>query len=467
MKSATILSKSHNIKASLKGIYDDNEIPNFILELAEFGKCIYFIERNKNDKHLIFKTEDIERWERSKQTIEWILDILVEENSITLEFEEENIHHIDANNDHFSEDYYANILLSGGADSMCGLYHYGEQKGRNLVFTHIFHRSTPSLKTLKTCVEEDLEQQLFIIDGMFYEKAGFRHISGNLKDTDMNLNQTRTFFYLCNAVSVNYSLGIDKITITENGPLTINPPFLSSQKFTHTTNPEFIDLYNKFLSSYIGISDLIKVYLPFKNYTKSELMASLPTDHLQTTHSCSRKFNSKESCFNCYACFVRRFSAYAYGNFEDDYYRQIENKYSRYKYSDKNFIFNKEIDYFSKDNNGMLLVKFIEFCFDTINIENNKHYYQNYSGVMQKYREISKFYDDFWDLLKRFSSDIITGINNFFEKNRKYKNNNYYVWKIYNEKLNELYANNIIPKNFYQNVKKRIIERSKSIVGEL
>lgn len=467
MKSVTILQKSNDISESLKFIYQKSSVPSFIKELADFGKCIYYLERNRKDKTLIFSTSNIDMWERSLDHIDWILDILIERNQIEIEFERSNKSNDIIEAKHFNDDFYTNLLISGGADSMCGANYYTNKLGHKIAFTHVSHRNTPSIKMLRDYILEDLEMPFFEINGTFKTEAKFRSLSGNSKDTVMNLSQTRTFFYLCNAITVNYALGIKKASITENGPLTINPPFDSTYKFTNTTNPEFIEHFNLFLSKYFGIDDLIKVYLPFKNYTKAEIMASLPNELLQKTHSCSKNYFNKYSCFNCYSCYVRRFSAYAYNNYDDDSYKPVDKEYQRYKIDMKKFLFNKKSSFFKKNSSAMFIVKFIEFCFDTLNKENDILFYDKYSKVITLEREIVDYYQNHWDLLKRYTSEMIAGIHNFFERNKKYQNEEFYIWKIFSNRMNEFYAKKILSNNFNQKIKERINERANSIVGEL
>jgi len=471
LKSSTILGKSHDIFKNLRELYPGENIPNFMKEIPQFGKCIYFIERHSDDSELIFKTKNIERWNRSLETLNYIMNILMNTNtgikkSINIVFEEDDDLTETIEMGENLEDYYANILISGGADSLCGAYHYRELLQRNVIFTHTYHRSTPSISMIRSYTQ-DLNMPLVEVDGLFYNRAKFREISGPNMQSKMNLNQSRTFFYLCNAIPVNYAYGVDKIFITENGPLTINPPFTESFIFTNTTNPEFIDLFNVFLNNYFGQDNIISVKLPFRQYTKAELMASVPNRLLLKSHSCSRFYNKKKSCLNCYACYVRNFSSYAYENFEDDNYNPENNQLDRYKYNKEDFAFNKEISFYNELPENNFAIELIDFFIRTIDRKDETLYADYYPNVFGKYREINDYYDDFWDLLKRFSEDIIAGMQRYFDKNPLLKDPSNFIWNHFQKEINRLISKGILQRNFLEIIKERILERSHSIVGDL
>ena len=473
MKSSTILAKSHNFVDNLKKHYINGAIPDFIKEIPEFGKSIYFLERHPTDKNLIFQTTNIDRWERCKEHIQYIIDILMftkkPEERIKVDFESiRNINSTRINNNLKKNEFCANILLSGGLDSMCGAYHYVKKLKKKVIFTHVYHKNTPSLQMLRELAEKELNMPLVIIDGMFYNKAKYRNLGEDVKETKMNLNQMRTFFYLCNAVPINYAYGINDIFITENGPLTINPSFSELLEFTNTTNPEFIDFFNQFLENYFGQKNFIKVDLPFRNYTKAELMASLPTDILIKTHSCSRNFNNKKSCFNCYACYIRRFSAYAYKNYRDDIYKTLEEEYQRYSINGEK-IFQQNEDFYKQNKNVNLIKQMIDFCCDTLSRERLGTYHRKYPMVYRKYLDIGEenvYYENYWNLLERFSIEILSGIHNFFSRNRSYMIDDYHLWKYFSDKIYDLIEDGIIERNFYDATLNRITIRAKSIVGE-
>jgi len=471
LKSSTILKKSHDIFKNIRNLYPGGKIPNFIKEIPQFGKCIYYIERHAKDSHLIFKTKNIDRWNRSLEILKIIMNILMETNTgmkkkIKIEFEEIDNINEPINFGDNSKNFFANILISGGVDSLCGAYHYIKQLQKKIVFTHTNHRNTPSISMIRNFIK-DLDMPLIEVDGLFKNEAKFRHISGKDKETKMNLNQTRTFFYLCNAIPINYVYGIDKIFITENGPLTINPPFTESYEFTNTTNPEFIDFFNTFLNHYFGQKNLIKIKLPFRDYTKAELMASVPNELLIKTHSCSKFYNKKKSCLNCYACYIRKLSSYAYENYYDDNYNPEGTILNRYAYNEKDYVFNKEISFFKEKPENNFFIELMDFCVRTLDREDETLYADYYPNVFGKFLKINNYYNDFWDILKRYSEDLLTGIQRFFNKKPSLKNTNNFVWNHFHNEINKLITKGILPKDFIKSIKRRILERSNSIVGDL
>lgn len=472
MKSSTILAYSMDFINSYDDIYPNSSMPSLLREIPEFAKCIYFLERHPNQKELIFKTEFIENWNRSKESINSMLEVLIGNEDplyepISIIFKEKsNINEVIKPEFQRKEDYHANILFSGGADSICGSYHYSNKLNHNIVYTHIYHRNTPRLEMIKNHILKDLAMPLYIIEGRFKGQANFRALAGNKKETEWNLSQSRTLLYLSNAIPINYFYGIRNIFITENGPLTLNPPYSENSSFTNTTNPEFIDFFNQFINKYFG-EDLIKVSLPFRNYTKSELLASVPPEILEKTHSCSRSPGTFSSCCNCQACFLRLFSSYAF-NYEDNIYKPGKEEFFRYE--DKSIFEQTDLSFFKKDTESQKLLDFIDFCGDMIS-GIVKSYSIKYSKLTSKVTVLSlgikKYYDDIWDLLLRYSKNMFAGIFNFFERNRNYKNERFVVYKSFLDVLNKLYTSEEIGDDFFSNQENQIRIVSRSIAGSL
>lgn len=399
-----------------------------------------------------------------------------------LEVEFEEIDEInDITNKYSSnENYYANILISGGVDSMYGAFHWVLKNRKKIIFTHTYHRNTPSINMIRNFISIDLNMPLIEIDGLFTNDGGFRDAGRKGRLEKMNISQTRTLLYLCNAVPVNYALGIKNILITENGPLTVNPPFTSSHTFTNTTNPDFIALFNTFLKEYFDNEELIKVRLPFREYTKAEMMANLEPEILSRTHSCSKFYSTKKSCFFCYACLVRRFSAYAYENLEDniynpDYKNPKTDKLERYYINNEKNPFTKSISYINKNKDARMIKELIQFCYHSLRrnmgadekerIERIDKYNDLYRSVVNKCKSIARYYDDVWQLLKRFSLDMLTGLHFFFKHNPEYQEDDFHIWYYYNRKINKLIARDIISPNFHYETKKRIEDTD--IIGDI
>lgn len=478
IKCSEILDLSHDMFKNVKNLFENENIPQFIKELPQFGKCIYYIERYAEDNNLIFETMNLRRWQNSKIELDQLVKVLLYKytgikKKIFIEFEEIGDSDEEFINYKNVEDYYANILISGGVDSMCGAYHWVVKNKKKIIFTHIYHKNTPSIGMIRNYVTKDLEMPLIEIDGLFKNPADFRNIGREMRAEKININQTRTLLYLCNAVPINYAMGIKYLLVTENGPLTINPPFTFSHTFTNTTNPDFIAFFNTFLDKYFGFEEKIKVKLPFKEYTKAELMNSVKKEILKRTHSCSKFYSTKKSCFYCFPCYVRRFSAYAYGNYEDDQYDpDYKNPRSdileRYLIDKEKDPFTKDISYINKSDEARLIRDLIQFCYQTLRrnegineterIQRNDKYNDLYRSVVGKCDKIERYYEDLWELLKRFSLDMLTGLHYFYEKNPEYQDTDFYLFNYYNKKLNKLKARRIIQQNFYVETRQRIID---------
>lgn len=373
-------------------------------------------------------------------------------------------------------------MISGGADSMVGAYHWVERNKKKIVFSHIRHNNTPRIEMIRNYIIKDLKMPLIEIEGRFTKNAHFREISGSEKQEKMNINQSRTLFYLCHAIPVNFAFGIKKIFITENGPFTLNPYFTESHTFTSTTNPDFIASFNNFIFKYFNQDNenAITIKLPFREYTKAELMASIPNNVLNRTHSCSKSSYSRDSCLNCFACYIRKFSSYAYKNFDDDlynpdYYKSYPEIYERYSVEEKNNYFNKDITKFSHNDEANLIIELIQFCYyilqyeegNTSNeiIESRRKFERRYGYLLRRWRKISGFYSDIWKLLKRFSFDILSGIHTFFEQNHDYENVNYYIYDFFSKKINKLIDKEIIPDNYSEITCQRI--KTRGIRGDI
>lgn len=454
---------SHDFIKNYREIFEGIEIPSFLLDIPKFAKCLYYAERKVEVETLEFETDNIERWKRSKQAVLDILSVLNPDfaDEIKIKFKSSGIQGSELKFGENPEGIYANILLSGGADSLCGANHYVKKTMKKVIFTHTYHRNTPSLPTLKDVAENDFNMPFYQIDGQFTQKANIRKVTRK-KETDMFLSTLRSFHYLSNAIPINYIKGIDKVLITENGPLTINPIFTHGFGFSNTTNPEFIEFFNKFIKLYFN-TNLIVVSLPFKQYTKAELMCSTNSSLLMKSHSCSKFYNEKKSCLNCYACFLRKFSAYAYNNFEEDRYSPINQNIRRYV---DDSIFKKKIAYFQQPKNRFL-IDLIVFCKDTIKYRATKRYSRKYPSVLKSYRELDKYFKDFWDLLTRYSYDILVGLYNFYNKNKNLKNEEFYVWSTFNKTITDLLTEGVIQLGFETLIKKRIEDRAKSLRGIL
>ncbi|MHA1380574.1 MAG: 7-cyano-7-deazaguanine synthase [Candidatus Helarchaeota archaeon] len=421
---------SHKDLGNMTSLYKNELISSHIKEITEMATCLFFLERYKSTEELIkleFFTKDKERWENVREIISRIFEFQthgeIEINFISVQRSAESypIESLDVID--------GNILLSGGADSIAGAYSILNNWDKKIVCSNTYHHNTPTKKNLRE-ISEEMNLDIF----MAVEE--FKNIRSLTQEysTNMFLSQLRTLVYILNAIPVNYAFNAKEIYVAEQGPFIINPPFSPNFKFTDTTNPYFIRLINQFLNDYIP-EFKITVHLPLRDYTKAEIMRSIPENLLIRTHSCSRHPNWKKSCGDCYSCMVRRFSAYA-SKLEIDDSINIEGIVTQ-RYSEANKLLAREINSYKENEYFRLLIDLIDFCEDII--KNRPDLSFQYNSVKRKLKEIghlTNLIEDPWDLLKRFALDIYTGIYNIYERNPRLKK--YYFWNKFDEKLSSI-----------------------------
>ena len=111
----------------------------------------------------------------------------------------------------------------------------------------------------------------------------------------------------------------------------------------------------------------------------------------------------------------------------------------------------------------------LDFCINTIERntgsteaekKNSKINYSSlYSSVTSKCTEISDYYEDIWDLLKRYSEEIIVGIFRYFSKNPIYKNLNYNIYNHFLKETERLISKGLLRPNYFDIIKERIKNR--------
>ena len=122
--------------------------------------------------------------------------------------------------------------------------------------------------------------------------------------------KTRGLVFLTNALCVASELSIKEIIIPENGPFMINVPVSTLVNPTKTTDPQMIESWTKIFNEITNSS--VKISLPFKNMTKSEVIVSSGNSELiGDTWSCSFFQGLKHMCGMCNSCLVRILSCYA------------------------------------------------------------------------------------------------------------------------------------------------------------
>lgn len=212
-------------------------------------------------------------------------------------------------------------LFSGGLDSLVGslfcLKNFGE---RPLL---ISHRSRPNMdrnqKDLVRGLRERNQEWSFPHLSIWINRRGNRAIE--------NSQRTRSFLYLSLAAAVSSELKIKKISICENGIVSINIP-ISGQNIgtllTRSTHPKFLSQFQE-LACNIFNDNEIKIENPFIFETKTQMLRMLEnwnqSELIQKAISCSYsqgRTRLQPQCGFCFQCVNRRFSVISAGLEEND-----------------------------------------------------------------------------------------------------------------------------------------------------
>ena len=122
--------------------------------------------------------------------------------------------------------------------------------------------------------------------------------------------KTRGLVFLTNALCIAAEFGIDEVIIPENGPFMINVPVSSLVDPTRTTDPQMLESWTQIFNKVTNSS--VKISLPFRNMTKSEVILSTGNSKLiGDTWSCSYFQGLSHMCGMCNSCLVRILSCYA------------------------------------------------------------------------------------------------------------------------------------------------------------
>jgi hypothetical protein len=133
--------------------------------------------------------------------------------------------------------------------------------------------------------------------------------------------RTRSFLFLSLAAATAFQLGIQKISICENGVASLNIP-ISGQTvgtlLTRSTHPAFLKQFQDFTRQIVEAET--SVTNPFLFKTKTEMIKMLRTwsqaDLMGGTISCSYtqgRTRLQPQCGTCFQCVNRRFSVIAAG----------------------------------------------------------------------------------------------------------------------------------------------------------
>jgi hypothetical protein len=212
-------------------------------------------------------------------------------------------------------------LFSGGLDSLIGSIYYLKDSNQRSVL--VSHRSRPPLDSLQKALigalKERFREWSFPHLSIWINRLGVRAVE--------NTQRTRSFLFLSLAAVVAVALKINRISICENGVVSINIP-ISGQNIgtllTRSTHPKFLNRFRELVQE-IYTNNEISIENPFIFNTKTELLNMLKgwnqQELIQKAISCSYcqgRIRMKPQCGVCFQCVNRRFSVVASGLEEHD-----------------------------------------------------------------------------------------------------------------------------------------------------
>jgi len=375
------------------------EISTKSIELQKIGIVLYYLENSKkNIDEIYFETVNIKWWTNH---IKFFEDIYYYLTNNTIEIKLKEVKGPILNYKERKSNYNDLVLFSGGLDSLIGIL-YLSQKGENFVLSHT--------KTSKN---------------MFGKAKALYNLSKTLKQFPLiNINaqfkahsikpespQTRTLLFILNSIPICEFYGINNIKIFENVALMVNPPISPYAIPTKTTRPELIIAFNKFFKDFLDFK--LKIELPFRFYTKAEIIAAFKSSQeiMTKSYSCFNYRGKTKMCGKCYGCFIRMISLSANSIIEP--YNYISNilKYKKYP--------NKQSDY----DKFLIIEDLIDFC-------KNILLKKKLGGHIEESINSANIFDDFdiWDPFFRFSEDVFLGIYKYY-KLKNLNPNNYLIGK--------------------------------------
>jgi 7-cyano-7-deazaguanine synthase in queuosine biosynthesis len=199
-------------------------------------------------------------------------------------------------------------LFSGGLDSLSGV-----------VYDHVLEDRRPILVSHRAAPPVDRRQKTLV--GLLrqrFPKWAVMHVPAwvNLKESREreHSQRSRSFLYLALAAAVAHQLGKQRISIYENGVVSINIP-ISAQtigaRVTRTTHPKFLAEMQRFLGALLGVP--FTIHTPLFWLTKTDVALRLKevdqADLIQATTSCGHTFMmtaAEPHCGVCSQCLDRR-----------------------------------------------------------------------------------------------------------------------------------------------------------------
>lgn len=188
------------------------------------------------------------------------------------------------------------VLFSGGIDSLAGM-HWAREYFNNITGLFCAHSDQAwAIHTVNELSNETLSS--------YDIKVKTIHVPKIKKGS---YSQLRGFLYILTAGAWLDILDTDTIVLSECGPTMYQPRFGPYDSVTMTTHPVIVELAGRVLEILLGKK--IKIYMPFENMTKAEVISYLSDDiSITKTHSCvSQRFGRHDG--TCYGCVIRRLGA--------------------------------------------------------------------------------------------------------------------------------------------------------------
>ena len=186
-------------------------------------------------------------------------------------------------------------LFSGGADSFTGILS-SKREGIETIGVFVSHAM------LRKLVEEKL------IPFMNSEGIPIKVIK--IPKGRSKLQQMRGFVYAAIGTIVAHTEGMNKVIISEIGPVMFQPAYDILDEVTITTHPVTLELTRKILE--VLYKETFEYITPFKSLTKAEAVSFVSDfELLKKTNSCrSTRYSNNDypNCGRCLGCLIRRIS---------------------------------------------------------------------------------------------------------------------------------------------------------------
>ena len=205
------------------------------------------------------------------------------------------------------------MLFSGGLDSLCAAAEAIVRHSARPIL--VSHRSSNRTKLCQQSLVQELKNHTGV-ESIHHIPVTINHRHERARDFHQ---RARSFLYLTLAAVVANETGQREIIIAENGPVSLNVPLAEEvvgTMATHSTHPEFVHRYRKWISKACRTDFAIRN--PLFDLKKSEVVSRIESlgigDLIGSAVSCAhphRRPTNKPHCGTCSQCIDRRFATVA------------------------------------------------------------------------------------------------------------------------------------------------------------